>query len=86
MHESVAQMLCMRQNDGRLEAILEAYPGAVRFRCLTVYDEGRRERLAHALCNVERKGGDATPASLVPEASPRGSDVMPKVEPIAALG
>jgi CBS domain-containing protein len=86
MHERLAQMLCMRQNDGRLEAILEAYPRAVRFRCLTVYDEGRRERLAHALCNVEHKGSDATPASLEPEASPRGSDVMPKGEPIAALG
>jgi CBS domain-containing protein len=86
MRERLSQMLCKPQDDAQLEAMLEANPRAVRFRCLTVYDEGRRERLARALCNVERKGSDATPASSEPEASAPLSNVMPKIEPIAALG
>jgi CBS domain-containing protein len=85
MRERLDQMLCKPQNDSRLEAILEAYPRNVRFRCLTIYDARQREKLASALCTV-CEGDEASPLPLEPEASPRVSGVMPKVEPVAALG
>ena len=57
----------------------------IRFRCLTIYDAGQREKLASALCTV-CEGDEAPPQPVEPEASPRVSGVMPKVEPVAALG
>jgi CBS domain-containing protein len=52
VRERLDQMLRSPQEDPRLEAILEVYPRSARFRCLTMYDAGQRERLAGALCNV----------------------------------
>jgi CBS domain-containing protein len=83
MRERLDQMLCKPQNDPRLEAILEAYPRHVRFRCLTIHDARQREQLATALFSG---GCEAPPQPREPVASPRLSGVMPKVEPSAALG
>lgn len=86
MRERLDQMLCKPQNDSGLEAILEAYPRNVRFRCLTVYDAEQREQLASALCTVGRGGGEALPQPLEPEAPPRASGVVTKAEAISAAG
>jgi CBS domain-containing protein len=86
MRERLDQMLCKPQNDPRLEAILEAYPRNVHFRCLTIYDARQREQLASALCSVGCGGCATPPQPLEPEASPRMPGVMPKVGPIAAVG
>ena len=85
MRYRLDQMLCKPQDDERLEAILEAYPRNVRFRCLTIYDAAQREQLASALCTVGHED-DASAGRPVPEAAPRASGVVTKARPISALG
>lgn len=86
LRERLDQMLCKPQDDVRLEAILEAYPRNVRFRCLTIYDASQREELASALCTVCGEGvvAAAKPGELE-TACPSG--VAPKAgDPISAIG
>jgi hypothetical protein len=78
------EMLREPQDDEGLEAILEAYPRSVRFRCLTMHDEAQREQLAGALCNVGDGAGHARPASVEADASPRTPD-RPRALPLAVL-
>jgi CBS domain-containing protein len=86
MRERLDQMLCKPQDDTRLEAILEAYPRNVRFRCLAMYDAEQRSQLASALCTVcnERSAAEAKP--FEPETSARVSAVVPKADTIAVVG
>lgn len=49
MRERLDQMLRVPQDDPMLERLLDVYPRAVRFRCLTVYDPDQRKELATAL-------------------------------------
>jgi CBS domain-containing protein len=61
MRERLDQMLRNPQENSRLESMLDAYPRALRFRCLTVFDSERRQRLADALCTVgERRSVSGT--------------------------
>ncbi len=86
MHERLDQMLCRPQDDARLEAILEAYPRNVRFRCLTMYDAQQREQLANALCTV-CSDACVEPAMSHELAAPeRVSGVVPKAAATSALG
>jgi len=72
MRERLDQMLREPQDEESLEALLEEYPRAVRFRCLAVEDEAQRETLADVLCNVERGSSRPPPVCIEPEVSPRG--------------
>lgn len=72
MRERLDHMLLKPQTDPRLEAMLDAYPRTLRFRCLTVYDADQRETLATALCNVD--AGQPAPRT------PRTSGVTAAVE------
>jgi hypothetical protein len=69
MRQRLDRMLREPQDDEGLEAILEAYPRSVRFRCLTMHDEAQREELAGALCNVGESAGRARPARVEPSAA-----------------
>lgn len=84
MRQRLDQMLREPQDDEGLEAILEAYPRSVRFRCLTLHDRTQREELADALCNVGDGAGRARPAPVVSDIAPR-ADKSPAV-PSASLG
>jgi CBS domain-containing protein len=75
MRERLDQMLREPQDDESLEAILEAYPRSVRFRCLTIENEEQRAQLADALCNVARHSSHPPRACAEPEVSPRGAAV-----------
>ena len=70
MRERLDQMLREPQAEAALEAMLEVYPRTVRFRCLTVQDDARREQLADALCTVERRSSRAPAVPAEPEVSP----------------
>jgi hypothetical protein len=81
MCERLDQMLRNPQFNPRLESILEVYPRTVRFRCLTIYDAGLRERLASALCTLGSDAGARSPQLDQPELAPDRSGVMPRVDP-----
>jgi CBS domain-containing protein len=76
MRERLDQMLREPQENESLEAILQAYPRNVRFRCLTIEDEAQREQLADALCNLARERPCPARAGE-PEASPGGATLAP---------
>jgi CBS domain-containing protein len=84
MRERLDQMLHNPQFNPRLESILEVYPRTVRFRCLTIYDAGLRERLASALCPLGADAGTRSDEPDQPELASGRSGVMPKVDPRVA--
>jgi CBS domain-containing protein len=67
MRERLDQMLRNPQENSRLEAMLDAYPRTLRFRCLTEFDSERRERLAEALSTMSEARSESGIRSIAPE-------------------
>lgn len=77
MRERLDQMLREPQEEEGLESMLDVYPRTVRFRCLTIQDKAQRERLADAMCTVERHFARPSHAPLPPSHEGAHRDVAP---------